>query len=255
MIRLIAMDLDNTLLRTDKSISRYTLDVLRRCRERRIAIAIATARSTQASARVARHVELDARIVYGGALALHGDEVVARFDLPTDTCRRLIDRLMRDPEVGAVYAINESIALTNDVEMSKTTDFTHYRLTDFSERSEQRFLKVSARIRTAEAFRRISGEFPDLDALRYTGEDLCRFSSRDATKWPALRAVCEHMGISAGQVAAFGDDLIDLEMLRECGVGVAVGNAVDEVKAVAKGVCGSNDEDGVARWIEAHLLR
>ena len=43
------------------------------------------------------------------------------------------------------------------------------------------------------------------------------------------------------------------DMLRNCGVGVAVANAIDEAKAAADAVCGSNDEDGVARWLEAHL--
>jgi hydroxymethylpyrimidine pyrophosphatase-like HAD family hydrolase len=52
----------------------------------------------------------------------------------------------------------------------------------------------------------------------------------------------------------FGDDLNDAEMLRECGIGVAVSNALDEAKAVAGHICGDCDEDGVARWLEGNAL-
>ena len=46
----------------------------------------------------------------------------------------------------------------------------------------------------------------------------------------------------------------DLEMIANCGTGIAVDNAVDQVKAVAKQICGSNDEDGVAHWLEKNIL-
>ena len=55
------------------------------------------------------------------------------------------------------------------------------------------------------------------------------------------------------EVVAFGDDLNDVDMLRGCGTGVAMANALDEVKLAADEVCGGNDEDGVAKWIEANM--
>ncbi|BBB89727.1 MAG TPA: HAD hydrolase family protein [Methylomusa anaerophila] len=55
-------------------------------------------------------------------------------------------------------------------------------------------------------------------------------------------------------VAAFGEDYNDVEMLRECGISVAVSTAIDEVKAVADDICGDCDEDGVARWLEENVL-
>jgi hydroxymethylpyrimidine pyrophosphatase-like HAD family hydrolase len=53
---------------------------------------------------------------------------------------------------------------------------------------------------------------------------------------------------------SFGDDKNDLEMIKRCGIGVAVENALDEVKNVAKYVCKSNNDDGVARWLEEYIL-
>jgi hydroxymethylpyrimidine pyrophosphatase-like HAD family hydrolase len=55
-------------------------------------------------------------------------------------------------------------------------------------------------------------------------------------------------------IIAFGDDYNDMEMLKNCGVGVAVANACDEAKSAADYVCGSNDEDGAANWLEINML-
>jgi hydroxymethylpyrimidine pyrophosphatase-like HAD family hydrolase len=52
----------------------------------------------------------------------------------------------------------------------------------------------------------------------------------------------------------FGDDWNDIELLRECGVGGAVANAIDVCKAAADRICGDCDDDGVARWIEENIL-
>ena len=55
-------------------------------------------------------------------------------------------------------------------------------------------------------------------------------------------------------VAAFGDDANDTDMLRECGCGVAMGNALPQVKAAANAVTAANTQHGVAKWIEEHIL-
>ena len=75
---------------------------------------------------------------------------------------------------------------------------------------------------------------------------------KSATKRKAIEATAAYFGIFLSDVAAFGDDHNDIEMLRVCGVAVA--NAVDEAKAAADFCCGANDSDGVAKWIEERVL-
>ncbi len=60
--------------------------------------------------------------------------------------------------------------------------------------------------------------------------------------------------IGIDSVVAFGDDINDQEMVKNSGIGVAVANAIDEVKAVADYICDSNDNDGVAKWLEKNVL-
>ena len=60
----------------------------------------------------------------------------------------------------------------------------------------------------------------------------------------------ESVGCTPAEAIYFGDDFDDIEPLRMCGIGVAVANAIEEVKAVADSIAGSNDEDGVACFLE-----
>jgi len=79
-------------------------------------------------------------------------------------------------------------------------------------------------------------------------------SEKSVSKLKSIEATAKYFGLALSDVAAFGDDFNDVDMLKECGVGVAVSNAIDEAKAAADFICESNDEDGVAKWIEENIL-
>jgi Cof subfamily protein (haloacid dehalogenase superfamily) len=76
----------------------------------------------------------------------------------------------------------------------------------------------------------------------------------DAGKGRALATLAAHLGVPSDRIMAIGDQENDLVMLEFAGVGVAMGNAIDTVKAVANHVTTSNNEDGVAVAIERYVL-
>lgn len=253
MIKLIMTDLDGTLLRSDKSISDYSVSILKKCQSKGIKVIFATARSIQAVTRIFGAFIPDAFIGYGGALALSGDTIIHRVGIPADVSGRLIRECLHTPEITSIFAINESVALTNNLSELEAKDSSHYQYSDFSSNGDLSFLKISATATNPSAVEHIASHFPMCDMLRYTGENLYRFSDRNAVKWSAAKAVAEYFDVSTDALAAFGDDKNDFEMVKYCGMGVAVENAIDEVKAAAKYICGSNDHDGVARWLEEYL--
>lgn len=79
-------------------------------------------------------------------------------------------------------------------------------------------------------------------------------TSKMATKANALRKFGEHFNIDISDIVAFGDDTNDIDMIKTAGTGVAMGNAIEELKAVADFVCDTNDNDGIAKWINHFLL-
>lgn len=203
MIRMIITDLDNTLLRGDKSISGYTVSILRKYQDKGIKIAFATARSSQASSRFLDRFTPDIFIGYGGAVSFAGEKIISRFEIPADISSQLINECLQEPEISYVHAINESVAYTNRIDPSET-DSSHYRYVDFSLNNNISYLKISLVTANPCAVERIASNYPMLDLLRYTGENLYRFASRNAVKWNAVKAVTEYYDINTDMVMAFG---------------------------------------------------
>ena len=75
-----------------------------------------------------------------------------------------------------------------------------------------------------------------------------------ANKRQALKTLCERMDVRLDGTVSFGDDLIDIGMMTTSETGVAVANANPEVIKIADEICPPNNDDGVAQWIERHLL-
>lgn len=80
-------------------------------------------------------------------------------------------------------------------------------------------------------------------------------TNKEAQKGLALEALCGHLGISLENVMAIGDNANDYSMLSRVGLPVAMGNAKEEIKEIAKYVTGSNDEDGAAQALEKWILK
>lgn len=251
MITAIITDLDNTLLRCDSTISNYTVDVLKECQAKGIKIAFATARSMQASQKYIDKITPDIFIGYGGALVKAGEKIIHRFEIPHEIGHQIIRECLKTPDVIYIHAINETVALSNGPD----SDMRHYQYTDFSCDYGYNYLKISLNACSSTAVENIASHFPMCDMLRYTGEDLYRFANRNAVKWNAVKVFSEYYGYDTETFVAFGDDVNDMEMIQNCGLGVAVKNAVNDVKSVAKYTCESNDDDGVAKWIEKNILR
>lgn len=85
------------------------------------------------------------------------------------------------------------------------------------------------------------------------GGTLGQISHKDCSKTNAVKSIAQILGIELEDIIAFGDDYNDIEMLVECGTGVAMGNAPDDIKKLANIIAATNDDDGVAIEIERIL--
>ena len=254
MIRMIATDLDNTMLRNDRNFTDYAVSVLNRCREAGVKIVFVTARSRQASERILKQFTPDIFIGYGGSVVTAGETIVRRAEIPAVICERLIRDSLAAPAVEYIHATNESIALTNKLYDGAGGDFSHFKYSDFTNPIKEGFLKITLCASDPAVVEAIAARYPSCEMMRYTGENLYRFANKEATKWNAVKAAAAYFDIDTNDVAAFGDDVNDAEMVGKCGAGVAVANAVEAVKKAAKHICGPYTEDGAARWIDKNIL-
>ena len=251
-IKLIATDLDGTLLRSDKTISAYTVSILEKCRKKGIKLVYATGRG-QTAAKLTNGVDFDGKITMNGAVGKIGDEVVYSRLIPSETLRPILVNLDK-------MGINVAAQVDGkDYSNFVTTDFWHwvenYKITDFSRHSLDAE-KVYCPKTTPEQRTFIKKMLPENLYTVVTADTTGPFLQimhKEASKSKAIAALADVWGIKSEEVAAFGDDLNDIDMLLFAGIGVAMGGALDEVKAVADYVCGENEDDGVACWIEEKI--
>ncbi|MCL2494470.1 MAG: HAD family hydrolase [Oscillospiraceae bacterium] len=220
-IKMVVTDLDNTLLNNSSEISDYTKSILARCRRRGIKIAYATARDAGATDR-AMNALFDGAVCSNGAQAYIGDALIH-------------SRVVSPAHLHGLLAAAEEAGIELDIE-------------------PERILVIDAD-ESLDAAAIIRRHLPEELHLLVREQGLVLVVlHREASKSGGTAALAAHWGIAPAEIAAFGDDTIDIDLLAYCGIGVAVANAPAQVKAAADFICGSNEEDGVARWIEEHVL-
>ena len=251
-INLIVTDLDNTLLRRDKTVSDYTIDIFQRIRNCGILLAFATARDFRF---VTEHITPltgitpDIIISDNGSLARYNGIEIYKKVLPSITLNSLMShfKLVRCVSTENAYYLSGAYS-NNHWSIGKKATV----ITDFSTEMMDAAFYVDGN--TDKSALSLTEDYPGVRAVSYSDVDLVTVVHSEATKLNALNAVKNALNLQLSDIAVFGDDYSDIEVIKNSGIGIAVANAIDEVKAVADFICGTNDNDGVAKWLEEMLL-
>ena len=255
MVRMVVTDLDGTLLKTDKTISEYTQSVLTRCRESGIKVVFATARGGSGERLVPAHL-VDGKIRMNGAIAKIGDEIVYDCKIPYMIARPLLIACDKRGLKIVAESCDENYSVHHVNEhMHKSSNDVHQKLVDISQHeidSEKIFMTDI----TPEDEYFITSQIPAelYFLMAREGNGFGMIMHKNATKAKAIAALANIWGIEKDEIVAFGDDLNDISMLEFAGISVAMSNALDKVKNVASFVCDTNDNDGVAKWLEENVL-
>ncbi len=253
MIRLILTDLDHTLLRQDGSISEKTLRAIGECRKRGILFAVATARYWIGAERYIDQLEPDYEITTDGTLIHSRGQCIYSCAFSVPDTNRIVQQITKTVPGTEITVADGKTVYWNSRHISESAKLHKAVFCGYDTPLEVRANKIVAELPDEGTARRIA------DQVRcglqcYRGEKWYAFMPAGAGKTEAIRALAEASGISPAEMVAFGDDRNDLEMLKICGKGVAVANAVPEVLEAADEVTLSNDEDGVAAWMISHCL-
>ena len=249
MIKAIITDLDNTLLHTDKTVSEYTLATLRKCREKGILLMAATARPERAILTYQEQIRFDAVTTLNGARIILPGNIVENGIAPS-SAEGILEKAVMIPDVVISLETGEGIFSNVPIPEWDASVFDGFPALP-TERVIYKIL-VSGK---DDALRQKVSEALATDTYMTVAEGkLIQIMNIAATKWNGVREMLEAQGIKWDEAVYFGDDHDDVEPVKNCGMGVAVSNAIKEVLAVADFVAESNDEDGVARYIEEKLL-
>jgi len=263
--RLIAFDLDGTLLTSDKRVSDATKRALGEMAGRGVRLALASGRLGISMAQAVAGMDIDfAMLTLNGAMVYNGPVDDKHLVYSAPLAAEYADELVAFAE-GKDFAINYYIDGTLRTVLNDATRpwvDVYYRQTRTPCISVDTLEAVRGRSPAKVIYVGPEHTLDELEAYfrkRWDGRVyVCRtweyyleFLDIRANKGDGLTALAASCGVSLGEVAAFGDAANDIPMLRACGMGIAMKNASDEVKKAAACVTEyTNDEDGVARQWE-----
>jgi Cof subfamily protein (haloacid dehalogenase superfamily) len=265
--RLIVLDVDGTLVDRDRRISTATRQALEAAQGSGIRVTLATGRMYASARPYAEKIKADAPLIlYNGARIQDPAtrQVLYAAALPRPQALRAL-RLAQQFELHANLYLGEAIYIERISEVSRESarkdgvdQIPVGDLAAFLQGREEDPVKIlfigpGARLEAFDAAYRAGAQ--DLPHIVRSEPTYLEILRQGVTKGAALVRLCELLGIPPSAAVAFGDNLNDREMVQAAGLGVAMGNAHEELKRVAKVVAPSNDNDGVAAVLRAHVLR
>lgn len=254
--KLIITDLDGTLLHDDKTVSEYSVNVFKKAREQGILTAVATARGHTNARQYISSLNPDILISSGGALIKKGSDIIYSCCFSKEETAEIIGKALAltkgGCEITADTADKHYWNYKQDPHIL-SPDWGEVIYTDYSDFCEES-LKICVQTDDEGIAKAVAESVKDCDCARFSDGDWYKYTKATATKANAVKITAEKLGISLEDVTAFGDDFVDIEMLKACGVGVAVENAISGVKEIADYIADSNENDGVARFIEKYIL-
>jgi hydroxymethylpyrimidine pyrophosphatase-like HAD family hydrolase len=274
--RILALDVDGTLLDRDGVLRPRTAEAVARASAAGIRPVLCTGRRYRRALPIAVRLGLDAPLVCNsGALVKdpRGNRTLWRADITDAVLAEVFDVFVGRDEPAVsftdrspddrdflVAAPSTGRPLFDDyldqnrehAEVSPDflgrADLPHYHLCAIGTRESMLDFERSILDRVPGMVRTFVQRSP-----RYAGT-MCEVLRHDASKWSALLHLAELWGVGPEEICAVGDDMNDVPMIRGAGLGVAMGHANFEVLAAADHVTGTDDEDGVAMLIEDVLL-
>lgn len=253
---IVFLDIDGTLLDSGHNISPNTKGLLNRLERRGVPVILCSARYPDGVEFVARQAELRGPIVcYGGALILDENRaILSDTGIGVQTAlrfKRFVSE--RFPElITSAYLYNvwlvddaENPAIRREAEIIQCRPLEG-KLETASQAMNHvhKLLCVGPPAQVGALQRAAAPLFPEVELLS-SGATYLEVLPRGVSKRTAMETLQAHYGLGRESSVACGDHFVDLEMLRCAGLGVAMGNAPEEVRAAADRVTASNDEEGV----------
>ena len=270
MYKLAVFDMDGTILNSKHKISKENMQAISNLEKSGVRIIIATGRPSELLKKYTNEMEIDDYVINcNGSVIGHPfkDDFLHQNTIDRENVIKLIDMCEENSYDYLVYTKdaviskdNERLSLFKKIgESYKEEDKANIIQTEDADYIKNNFLpnKILILEKDPEKYKGLWKRIKGFRGIEYTQSWIGALdvSPIGDTKGNAVRILCEHYGILQEEVIAFGDQLNDVSMIKYAGLGIAMGNAEDEVKSVANYVTLTNDENGVADAIKKIILK
>jgi len=258
--RFVAVDLDGTVLVENLGLTERTIEAFRAVKARGIVPLVATGRPRRSALRWVEALGADAGLVcHNGAVVYDADaRVVSETTIPESTARRLVEEARRIDVhfhgfVGDEWLYEAGRSGTARYEARAAFPGRKVAFDDLPRLGFHKAMFVGTQEAVPMVVARMRESMGGLLEIYPTGSGFVELVAPGIGKGRSLARLVESLGGGMEEVVAFGDSWNDEDMLLMAGIGVAMGNAPDELKAQVGRTTNNVEEDGVAVWLEKHL--
>ncbi len=263
MYKMIAIDLDGTLLTDELAVTKDTATAIRKAAELGVVVTIATGRMYPSAQRIALELGLEApMITYQGAVirSATSEEVLRERMVSYEIAQKCIHLAAEKQMHIQVYQDNVLYSAVDNEQVkaySKEVGIGYTVEPDLLGLAKKGFTKLLF-IDEPEALAPVQEELQtvlgDAACIEKSKKRYLEVTHPDANKGSALAFLAEELGIDRSEVIGIGDNFNDMDLVKAAGFGVAMGNAVDELKEIADYTSLSNNEEGVLHVLNKFIL-
>ncbi len=261
--KLMALDMDGTLLNSKGEITPKTLDAIHQAQEVGRFVTVSTGRPVQGVDKYNDRLHIDGpAIIYNGAMIVHTKtrEILFEQNLDSEDARKILALGRKYHTTMCVWSKNQLYGnVLNDRihEYKKMSGVEPLLIEDDEALIEQGITKIlwNDEIERIQEFQKVLGEMDFKEVTYCTSKPIfLEIFNCKVSKAIAMEKIGEILNIAKSEMIAVGDGMNDLSMIEYAGLGVAMGNAPDELKERANEVTSSNECDGIAEVIEKYMV-
>ena len=249
-MKLVVFDLDDTLLNSKEEVSERNRQAILNCSQKGMKIGYITVRSPRKIKTFLQGLPCDCIANYNGAVIRAGNKLIAENSIKYENAINYINKVTGiAPGIGICAYFEPYCYKNKEIRSYITQEILEYDLYSTPRHNFQRIRLFYNGYENIDFSKYISSE------MQYQkSHDTATITNKLADKGIALESLIRYFGFKKEEILSFGDNVNDIPMLKASGTGVAMGNAVSQVKDIADYITLSNDEDGVAEYIETYLL-
>lgn len=264
--KMIVLDLDDTLLRDDQTISKRTKLALMDAQEKGVKVVLASGRPTFGMKKIAEELSLAQYGSFilsfngGKIINCHSNQELLSSTLSLENIKRIYDLSRREGVFIHTYVGDEIVTETKNPYTTIESELTGLPIKLVSKFVEGvpvpvvKILMVDAPDKLKKVEEKLQSELAEEFSVMRSKPYFLEFTEKGVTKGTSLDHLIQACGIKREEVIAIGDSYNDQAMIEFAGLGVAMGNSPDDIKEIADYVTDTNMNDGVAKVVDKFVL-
>ena len=257
MIKLIATDIDGTILIPEGNFTERVKKCISDLTNSGIKVVLITGRMNAAASMIAKDLNLDTPVVsYQGGLIKQGEKTLYERYLTQEQTEKILSWAKKEQIHINLYNDDILYSENDNEEIRRYCNNLHteYTLKNFDEIKKDKINKLLAiDYKNPEKINRLEKELPDIFPELYIVKStpyFLEFSNKEASKYCAVKYLQKYWNLQDDEILAIGDQNNDIALLQAGGVKIAMGNATEELKAVADYVTDTVYNDGFVNAVE-----